>query len=285
MTGKNRVYARPTTIEDATRAMAAEGALAVSGGTDIYPAHVGKPLARPLVDLSRVEGLRGIWQTSDGIRLGAATTWTDILRATLPPVFDGLKAAAREVGSVQIQNRGTIAGNLCNASPAADGVPPLLAVDATVELAGPEGLRRLPLSAFLLGPRRTALRRGELLTAVIIPATASTGISRFVKLGARSSLVISIAMAAARIEISDGRVKSAALAIGACGPVSTRLPDLEQALIGAAATTCPALITPAAVAPALSPIDDIRATADYRRSAAAEILARAVRECIGEGVA
>ena len=110
--------------------------------------------------------------TAGGLRIGACTTWSAIRDAALPPAFDALRAAAAEVGGGQIQNAGTIGGNLCNASPAADGVPPLLALDAEVELASAAGTRRLPLAAFLRGPRRTDRRPGEMLTAVLIPAAA-----------------------------------------------------------------------------------------------------------------
>src|SRR6185312_12387938 len=107
-----------------------------------------------VVDLSALATLRGIRFERDHIRIGGRTTWTDIIRADLPPAFAGLQAAAREVGSVQIQNSGTIAGNLCNASPAADGVPPLVAFDAEVELISQRGTRRLPLAQFITGNRR-----------------------------------------------------------------------------------------------------------------------------------
>lgn len=280
MTGKDRVYARPTTIEDATRAMSAEGALAVSGGTDIYPAHVGRPLARPLVDLSRVEGLRGIWQTSDGIRLGAATTWTDILRATLPPAFDGLKAAAREVGSVQIQNRGTIAGNLCNASPAADGVPPLLSLDASVEIAAPAGRRVLPLGQFITGYRRTALQPGEIVTAITVPRPAAAARSAFVKLGTRRYLVISVLMAAAVVERdAEGRIARAAVAVGAASPVARRLARLEAELVGHADP--PSALVAAHHLEGLAPIDDLRATAAYRLDAALAAVGEALDRAAG----
>lgn len=261
------MYVQPRTIEEATRAMAAEGALAVSGGTDVYPAHVGRPLERPLVDLSRIEGLRGINETRDDFRFGAATTWTDIVRAQLPPAFDGLRAAAREVGSVQIQNRGTIAGNLCNASPAADGVPPLLALDARVELASAAGRRVLPLCDFITGYRRTALAAGEIVTAVLVPKPSPAARSAFVKLGARRYLVISILMAAALVEKDgEGRIARAAVAVGAASPVAQRLPELERDLRGLAGRPS-AILAPRHVA-GLSPIDDVRATAGYRREAA-----------------
>ncbi|MGL4525562.1 MAG: FAD binding domain-containing protein, partial [Aestuariivirga sp.] len=128
----------------------------LAGGTDLYPAHVGRPLPRHVVSLGRVTELRGISRHGAGFRLGGGTTWSEIAAANLPPAFDALRQAARDVGSIQIQNRGTIAGNLCNASPAADGVPPLLALDAAVELASANGTRQLPLSEFITGYRRTA---------------------------------------------------------------------------------------------------------------------------------
>jgi CO/xanthine dehydrogenase FAD-binding subunit len=169
----------------------------LAGGTDYYPAHVGKPLREDILDVSAIRGLRGISEGPDQWRIGATTTWTDLIEAELPPVFDALKLAAREVGGIQIQNRGTLAGNLCNASPAADGIPALLALDAQVELASTAGTRRMALEQFVLSNRRTALRQGELATAVIVPKPRCAARSHFLKLGARRYLVISIVMVAA----------------------------------------------------------------------------------------
>ena len=191
-----------------------------------------------------------------------------------PPALRGLRLAAREVGARQIQNSGTIGGNLCNASPAADGAPPLLVVDAEVELASASRTRRLSLAEFIDGPRRTKLAEDELLTAIRIPARALSGESAFLKLGARKHLVISIAMVAARIAVDGGIVTEAALAIGSCGPAATRLPYVERALIGAPLD--PARITAEAVAASLAPIDDIRGSADYRIAGATELARRAV---------
>jgi len=213
--------------------------------------------------------------------MGATTTWGDILHADLPAALRGLQLAAREVGARQIQNRGTIAGNLCNASPAADGVPPLLTLDAEVELRNADGHRRLPLSAFLTGARRTALQTGEMLTAIHVPTEAAQGRSHFLKLGARSYLVISIAMCAARVEIREGVVVKAALSVGACSPVAQRLSAVEDALIGHPLD--PGRVTDAAVAAALSPIDDVRADAHYRSDAAPEVLRRTLAHLVMEG--
>ena len=270
-------YFRPDALSAALACLAGGRHLVLAGGTDVYPAAVGRALEGPVLDITGIGEISGITRAGGEVRIGGTTTWAEIARAELPPAFDALKAAAGEVGGRQIQNAGTIGGNLCNASPAADGVPPLLVLDAEVELVSTAGLRRMPLAAFLTGPRRTARRADEILTAVLVPEAAQVGRSAFVKLGARRHLVISIAMVAARLEVADGVVRAAALAVGACGPVATRLPALEARLIGAAAIPGLAgLIDPAEVAAPLAPIDDLRARAAYRGEAAAELLRRVV---------
>lgn len=276
-------YHRPDRMEDALGLLATGGVTIAAGCTDLFPATQARNLPGAVLDITRLPGLRGIVETEGGIRIGAATTWSDVLAAGLPPAFDMLKHSAREVGSCQIQNAGTLAGNLCNASPAADGVPCLLALDASVDLTSVEGSRSLPLSDFITGPRQTDLRQGEMLTAIHIPRAAMRSRSRFIKLGARRFLVISIAMVAARLEVLEGRVTQAALAIGACGPVATRLPELEQVLLGQPFDAeLPELASEALIAPALSPIADIRADAAYRIHAAAELMRRALSDVVGQ---
>ena len=267
-------YHRPTDLDEALALLAQGGVTVAAGCTDLFPATEAPRLGGSILDITRVAGLRGVTRSEAGWHIGAATTWTDLLRADLPAGFDMLKQAAREVGSVQIQNAGTIAGNLCNASPAADGVPPLLALDATIELASASGRRCLPLSRFLTGPRRTARRPGELVTGIVIPASAAQGVSGFSKLGARRFLVISIAMAAARLELDRGHIRDAAVAVGACGPVAERLSVLEAALDGVPLARAAELVTGETVGAVLAPIDDIRADAGYRREAATELVRR-----------
>jgi CO/xanthine dehydrogenase FAD-binding subunit len=248
----------------------------LAGGTDFYPARVGRAIDENVLDITAIPDLRGISATPAGWRLGATTTWSVLIETPLPPLFDGLKQAAREVGGRQIQNAGTLAGNLCNASPAADGVPPLLALEAEVELAGRSGPRRLPLSAFLTGNRRTVLAPGELLVAIHVPKPAHDARSGFLKLGARRYLVISIAMAAATLEIADGRVASARIAVGACSTVAQRLPALEAALAGVPLASLAERVDASQLAP-LSPIDDVRGSAAYRRDAVVTLLRRLLR--------
>ena len=250
----------------------------LAGGTDFYPSRVGRTIDEDVLDIGGIDVLRGISADRGGWRLGATTTWTDLLRADLPPLFDGLKQAAREVGGRQIQNAGTLAGNLCNASPAADGVPGLLALDAEVELASSTSHRRLPLEAFIIGNRRTALAPGELLVAIHIPKPVHDARSLFLKLGARRYLVISIAMVAATVEIADDegarRIIGARVAVGSCSAVAQRLPALEAALAGAALDSSLAERLDRSHLAPLSPIDDVRGSAAYRNDAVLTLLRR-----------
>lgn len=268
-------FARPTTLDQAVGLLSSQPWCVLAGGTDVYPAHVDKPLTEPILDISGLSDLRSIAYEDGAWRIGGLATWTDIVNAELPPAFDGLKLAAREVGSVQIQNVATIAGNLCNASPAADGVPPLLTLDAEIELTSAVGKRVLPLSDFITGYRATARRDDELVTAVLIPDAGAAGTGVFQKFGARKYLVISIVMAAVRLQARRGQVTEARVALGACTPVAVRLFELEEALIGRGLNEAAATVSLQHVRK-LAPIDDVRATADYRREAALELVRRAI---------
>lgn len=270
-------YARPDSLDEALALLGEGEWTLLAGGTDFYPAQGNRPIRADILDINGLGELRGIRETETHVVIGARTTWTDIARAELPPAFDALRQAAREVGSVQIQNAGTVAGNLCNASPAADGVPALMVLDAEVELRSAAARRWLPLENFILGNRRTARRADELVTAVRIPRAAATGRSSFRKLGARRYLVISIAMAAARLAVGrDGRIAAAAVAVGACSAVAQRLARLEADLVGLPAEAGLAgHVRPDHLA-SLAPIDDVRGSADYRRAAAREIVVRAL---------
>jgi CO/xanthine dehydrogenase FAD-binding subunit len=271
-------YARPSRLSEALRILARAPRPVLAGGTDFYPSRVARALPAEVLDTSALRELRGISAKNGHWRIGAGTTWSEVIEAKLPPLFDGLKLAAREVGGVQIQNTGSVAGNLCNASPAADGVPALLALDATVELGSTKGVRQLPLHEFILGPRKTALRPGELVTAVLVPKPDSPAIGHFLKLGARKYLVISIAMASAVIEHRSGKVVNARVAVGSCSPVALRLPALEAQLKGKRFDASLAdWVNPAQLA-ALEPIADVRASAGYRKQAALELVPRLLRE-------
>jgi N-methylhydantoinase B len=270
-------YHRPSSLAEALDIRASGDVAVIAGGTDLYPARVaraawGDPVCGDTLDITALAELRGIDATRDGWRIGALVTWSQLARhAALPPLFDGLRAAAREVGGAQVQNRATLVGNICTASPAGDGVPNLLALEASVELASPRGRRLLALLAFLTGYRSTALQRDELVTALHVPRLSGAR-SGFVKLGARRYLVISIAMVAGVVATdAAGRITAARLAVGACSAVAQRLHGLEAALEGVPLRDAARLPRPQHV-DALSPIDDIRASAAYRRDAALVLL-------------
>ncbi len=271
------LYLRPSTLGEAVGALADRRYDILAGGTDYYPAHVGRPLDDDILDITGIAELRGITESGGHWRFGAATTWTELIEAKLPPLFDGLKAAAGAVGGVQIQNAGTIAGNICNASAAADGVPVLLSLDAKVELASHEGASLVPLAEFVLGSRQTARQPDQLVTAILVPKPTGSAAGHFLKLGARRYMVISIAMVAAAIEVDAGRVVAARVAAGACSAVAQRLPELEAELLGATASSLAAAARRAHLM-ALRPIDDIRADAAYRQEAALILLRRLLDE-------
>ena len=276
-------YLQPSALDDALAALATRRGTVLAGGTDFYAARVGRPVREAILDISRLVPLRGIARDAGVWRIGALTTWTDVLRQPLPALFGALQQAAREVGGVQTQNAGTVAGNLCNASPAADGVPALMALSAEVELASTRGLRRLPLTQFITGNRTTQRQPDELVTAILVPARSDRARSIFLKLGARRYLVISIAMAAVTLDArADGQIGFAGVAVGACSPVARRIGALEERLIGRALDAALADLAQPADLDGLSPISDVRGSAEYRREAALTLIRRALRELADE---
>ncbi len=275
-------YAKPTTVDEALGLLAEDTWRILAGATDVYPALGSRPVRENILDINGLAGLRGIAETPAHWTIGARATWTELARHPLPAGFDALRHAALEVGSRQIQNVATVAGNLCNASPAADGVPPLLALDAEVELRTRAGVRHLRLEEFILGNRRTALRPAEMVTAIRVPKASASGRSAFLKLGARRYLVISIDMAAVRLAIENGRVVEAAVAVGSCSAVAVRLRGVEAALCGLKADALAGAVLSAPMEE-LAPIDDVRAAAGYRLEAAREIVIRALSDVVGRG--
>jgi CO/xanthine dehydrogenase FAD-binding subunit len=261
-------------------ALASSGGQILAGGTDFFPSLGDRPVSGAVVDISGLRGLKGVIREPDYFRIGGLTTWSELLRTPLPRCFDGLTAAAREIGGIQIQNRGTVAGNLCNASPAADSVPPLLALDAEVELVSHAGVRRMPLAEFIVGNRKTMRQPGELLSQVFVPRSLENAASTFLKLGARRYLVISIVMVAVVIDRdSANRVREARVSVGSCSAVAQRLIELERALIGTPCAVGVGALARADHLESLSPIGDIRATAAYRRDAALGLVRRALDAC------
>lgn len=276
------MYYAPNDLKDALEIARDFGGKVVAGGTDVYPSMKQGKMPDRFLDITGIAGLKDISTDKNGTRIGAAATWAHIVNTDLPHAFDALKQAALEVGSVQIQNAGTIAGNLCNASPAADGVPPLLALDAVVEVAShARGTRNIPLPDFLIGVRHTALQPDELMTAILIPPVTANMGSAFEKLGSRKYLVISITMTAAMIACdAEGKIAEARVAVGACSPVAVRLPQLEASIIGQAPSDV--RVDPAHLV-TLSPIDDVRGSTEYRMDVVAKQCERAIARASHHG--
>jgi N-methylhydantoinase B len=270
-------YVRPDTLAEALAVRARRKVMVLAGGTDVYPAKAqragwGEMQHADVLDIGALDQLRGIGEEREAWRLGALTTWSDLAAADLPPLFDGYKAAAREIGGQQIQNRGTLVGNICTASPAGDGAPNLLALEAQVELMSLSGVRLLALEHFIDGYRHTACRADEIVTAILVPKRGAAARGHFLKLGARTYMVISIVMVAGVIETdAGGHCVGARLAVGACSARPQRLPELEAALLGRPLAAAAALVSEPQVR-ALTPIDDIRGSAAYRRAAALALL-------------
>jgi len=276
------VYSRPKTLDAALHALARNEGQILSGGTDFFPALGDRPAHDGVIDISGLTEIKGIAIEADHIRIGGLTTWSQLVATPLPRCFDGLKSAAREIGGIQIQNRGTVGGNLCNASPAADSVPPLLALEAEVELVSAVGTRRVSLADFIVGNRTTVRRPDEILANVIVPRTVDDAASAFLKLGARRYLVISIVMVAAVVKTDNaGRVTDARIAVGSCSAVARRLTLLERALVGVPARHGFGATTLAEHLAQLSPINDVRATATYRNDAALTLVGRVLEACVG----
>ncbi len=272
-------YLRPGDLESALAAIAEAPRTIVAGGTDYYPARVGKPLDDDVLDVTGIDSLKAIEDLGDRWRIGALVTWTRIIEARLPPMFDGLKRAAREVGGVQVQNSGTVVGNVCNASPAADGVPNLLALDAEIELASRDAIRSVPIGAFVTGNRQTVRARDEIVTGISVPKPAQGTTSTFLKLGARHYLVISIVMTAGVLEPApDGTVASIRLAVGSCSAVARRLVALENELRGRPIDAGLQDAVAEDHLAVLSPIDDVRGTGEYRMDAALTLVRRTLAE-------
>jgi CO/xanthine dehydrogenase FAD-binding subunit len=274
-------YYRPENLREAVGLLAADPWTVVAGCTVYYLNPGSRPDSDWILDVSDVQGLGRISVDADRVRIGAAATWSAIAAASLPPACRVLQEAARTVGSVQIRNAGTLGGNLAGAASTADGVPPLLVLDAGVELTAAAGTRTVPIGDFILGSRRTARCPEELLSAVVIPLlpTGRRRISTYLKLAARASQAPTTVAVAALIGLDPaGRIDAAAVAVGACSSVARRLPSLERRLIG---------IVPAATALApvfdadedlalLSPAGDVRVTVAYRLDAAATLVRRAL---------
>ena len=266
-------------------AIAPPGASLLSGGTDLLvKLRAGVAPPDRLLDISGVPSLREIVWNNAELQIGAAASMTDILGLHgLAERLPLLSTVLQSLGSVQIRNRATLGGNLVNASPAADSAIPLLLYDAVVELAGSNGERFLPVSEFLIGPGKTALQGCEYVRSIRVPLPTQSSTCFFHKVGKRRALTIAIASVGARLVVDGNRIAEARFAAGSVAATALRLHEVEQRVTGHAVDSD--LIAEASeVAQAtVSPIDDIRATAEYRRLVVGALVARALRTALAHG--
>ena len=278
-------YHEPTSVAEAVElgARLGEDARFLAGGTDlIIQMRRGKVRPRHVISLHRVRGLDAI-SDNGGVTLGALVTHRSIERhAGFHGPLRGLVEGAEVVGGHQIRNAGTVGGNIANASPAADVVPVLLALDASVSCLGAEGPRTVSLEGFLVGPGRTARRPGELLTAAHFAALPEHSATAFLKAGRRRAMEISVVCVAARLTLDPARQRCAQvrIALGAVAPTTSRAHAAERAIEGHAPTAEIFAEAGRLAAAACQPISDVRASARYRRMLVETLVYRALARCL-----
>ena len=276
----------PATLDETLRLLAEHPhALLMAGGTDLLVRRRATFAedAPPLLSLGRVAELRGIAEEDSLLTIGAATPFECIIADPRVNRYASLLVqAARSIGGPAIRNMATLGGNICTASPAGDSLPPLILLDARVELVSRSGTRTLPIAAFIHGPGHTALRQGELLTRILLPKTSLFFRECFVKIGRRKALAISVTSFAGLARLDQGgAIDEICMAWGSVGPTVVRLPALEKALAGEQVHTALIEQVRLAVAQGVSPITDLRASAGYRCRVAANLAAHFVEELRG----
>ncbi|MFC2078104.1 FAD binding domain-containing protein [Candidatus Bipolaricaulota bacterium] len=275
-------YVRPTGTAELLSALQEDGAAIICGGTDLLvKMRHGLVAPKTLVDVSRLEELKGIQDVDGEIHIGAAVNENEILQhplvlERLPLLSEVLKRLA----AVEIRSRGSLGGNLVNASPAADSAIPLLLYEARLYLVGPKGDRWLPVDEFFLGPGKTALGKGEFVRTIAAPDSPDGGLRFFHKVGRRRALVIAIASLGMLIGLAGERVDWVRLAAGSVGPTPLRLRSAEEALLGGELTDDCIREAVQEASRSVSPIDDVRATASYRRQVIGDLLERFLRQAL-----
>jgi xanthine dehydrogenase small subunit len=253
-----------SSLDDALRILDSEPRTPIAGATDVYVAlNFGTLVPRSFLDIWSLDELRGISVSDDTLSIGALTTYTALIRSPLVEEWlPMLVQASRLVGGVQIQNRGTVGGNIANGSPAGDSLPVFAAADAVVVLKSVSGERRVPFNGFYTGYRATVMRPDELIVAVEVPRVE--GRQWFRKVGTRAAQAIS------KIVVAAVRSESPRIAFGSVAPTVVRVPKTESALAGGASIDEAARVLVAE----LAPIDDIRSSADYRLRVSENLLRR-----------
>jgi len=270
---------RPTSLGEALELMGTlESVKPIAGGTDLLPLMRDRAIAvEDIVDIQELHELKGITVEDGALRIGALTTLTEVLESPLvaekAPV---LREAVGHIGSVQTRNQGTLAGNLCNASPAADSAPALMVLGAQARVSSAKGDRKVPVEKLFAGPKMNSLGKHELVTEILIPRLLPGSGAAFEKLGRRKGITLAVVNAAAYIAMDGKKCADARIALGAIAATPIRLPEVEATCKGKELT--PEVIEESSRAcyALVSPVDDVRASADYRREMVCVLVKRAI---------
>jgi carbon-monoxide dehydrogenase medium subunit len=271
-------YLAPSTVDDAVKALAAAGARPMAGGTDLLvQLRSGRVRPDAVVDLKRIEGTVGIRETADGFVIGAATYGAAIgEHAALSKAWPGVVEAANLIGSTQVQGRASLAGNLCNASPAADSVPAMIAARAVCVIVGPNGRREAPVETIATAPGRTSLAPGEFVLEIRLPPRPARSADAYLRLIPRTEMDIAVVGAGVNLTLdAAGVVTQAHVALGAVAPTALLVPEAGAALVGGKLDEASLARLDAAARAACKPISDKRGTAEYRTKIAGVLARRA----------
>ncbi len=276
-------FDQPCNIAEAIAALAQEGARPLAGGTDLVPQlREGRRTPRRIVDLKRIGELTAICETADGgLSIGAAASLSSIANHSLVIArYPAIVRAARMVGSLQIQNRASLGGNICNAAPSADGVPPLICLGAEAVIVGSGGERTVPVQAIATGPGHTALAEGEILVAIRLPPPAERSAATYLRFTPRREMDIAIAGAGTWFALdAAGTVTAARIVLAAVAPVPRRVHGAERLLVGARPDDRAFDAAAERAAAEAQPISDTRGSAEYRRSLVRVLTKRALAAC------
>ena len=277
------VYSAPQSIDEAIAELRRGEARPLAGGTDLLPQlREARRSADRIVDLKRIVELGSIRLPPEGgVEIGAAMSATKVAQHQAIAVgYPAIAASARLIGSVQVQNRASLGGNVCNAAPSADVVPGLICHEARAHLAGPTGRRQLPLEAFFAGPGKTVLEPGELLVSMLLAPVRQRSATSYLRFTPRREMDIAIAGVAVRIDLAEDRtIAGARIALASVGPTPLRAPSAERLLCGNRLDRELAAAAGRAAAADARPISDTRASADYRRSLVDVLTRRSLAAC------
>jgi len=273
-------FERPTTAQEAADLIVQEPGLTriLSGGTDVL-VQLKAGLAEPalIVDIKQIPGLRVITPEAGGFRIGAAVSGAELgEHAGLSALWPGVVEGARLIGSTQVQGRATMAGNLCNGSPAGDAVPGLIAANAVARIMGKDGERDCPVADIPASPGKTTLTKGEFLTSIFLPARPAHSGDAYLRFIPRTEMDIAVASAAVSLTLDGaGTVTAARVALGAVAPTVRLVPAAADAIIGSDLDDAALAALVAACSAACSPIDDKRGTIAFRTQVAGVLARRA----------